>query len=123
MIAIPPLPVPIALLVVSQINRRLRAAFVMRAAVIATQTQLRLVQIVQPANTQLTSLHRAPTAWLDMRMQTATQRQSAWHALRASTLQQGQLLALIVYLARTMTIRTHQLRVKLALLGITLGRV
>jgi len=40
--------------------------------------------------------------------------------LRVRMLQQGQRLALIVYLARTMTIRNRQLRAKIALLGTTL---
>ena len=64
--------------------------------------------------------HPVYSAQLDMQMQTAIQRPSAWPALRVHMLQQGQRLALIVYLARTMTICNRQLRAKIALLGTTL---
>ena len=81
------------------------------------------VRHVATDSTRQQAQHPAYSVQLDMQTQTAIQRQSAWHALWASTLQQGRLLALIVYLARTITIRTRQLRVQLALLGTTRERV
>ena len=72
------------------------------------------------ASTRQRARHLAVIARPGMPTRIVILLRNARHVLRASTLQQDQLLVLIVHQARTMTIRTRQQRVKLAPLGTTL---